>query len=648
MLNSMADAMTDDLIPRDLLLRNPTRASYSISPDGEYLAFLADVSGQLTIWVGPRDGSAPPQRVSPPANASITQFSWAYTSRHILFLRDDTGRENWYVQSVDVLTGEAFSLTPTNGASARIVSLSHRHPDRVLVAVNLRNAAIHDLCEVGVTGGELAMKEENPGFAGYVVDTDYRVHIAYRLLADGACEYLTRDSEGNWRPLFSIPFEDQMTTRIEWIDARHGWLYLRDSRNRNTSGLVRLDMADGSLTTLAESENADLVTVLVKPADDALQAVSFEYDRLRWQFFDVETEKVFARLEKDSPGNITILNRSIDDRFWVTCGSGDAAPGRFYLYDRKQESCEFLAENFDFLHGQPLSPMHSIRIRSRDGLELMTYMQLPRWTDPAGTGRPDRPMPAVILVHGGPWARDHWGLNPSTQWLANRGYVTLSVNFRGSSGFGKRFLNAGNREWGAKMQDDLLDVAAWAVENGIAGEDRLAVMGSSYGGYAALATLALGPADRFACAVDLSGPANLVSFLESAPAYWKPIQDMLAARVGDYRTEEGREFLLSRSPLTHAGRIRRPVLIVHGENDARVPRRESDQIAEVLHTAGIPVVYVVFSDEGHVISKPANAQAFAAMAESFLSRFLGGRAEPPAEAIARSSAQIIYGREWID
>jgi dipeptidyl aminopeptidase/acylaminoacyl peptidase len=283
--------------------------------------------------------------------------------------------------------------------------------------------------------------------------------------------------------------------------------------------------------------------------------------------------------------------------------------------------------------------MHAPVIPARDGLKLVSYLSLPPGTDADGDGKPAGPLPLVMLVHGGPWARDQWGYNGTHQWLANRGYAVLSVNFRGSTGFGKKFLNAGNMEWAGKMHLDLLDARTWAIEQKIAREDRVALMGGSYGGYATLVGLAFTP-DVFTCGVDIVGPSNLVTLLNTIPPYWTPMIAVFTRRVGDHRTEEGRKFLEARSPLTHADKIRRPLLIGQGANDPRVKQAESDQIVQAMQAKKIPVTYVLFPDEGHGFARPENRIAFNAVAEGFLAKHLGGRAEPAGDALKASSAEL--------
>jgi dipeptidyl aminopeptidase/acylaminoacyl peptidase len=322
----------------------------------------------------------------------------------------------------------------------------------------------------------------------------------------------------------------------------------------------------------------------------------------------------------------------------------DNGPVRYYRYDREGQQAHFLFSNRKALEGMPLAKMSPVVIASRDGLNLVCYYTLPVGSDSNGDGRPDEPLPMVLVVHGGPWARDVWGYNAWHQWLTNRGYAVLSVNFRGSTGFGKTFINRSTREWGAKMHDDLIDAVHWAIQQGIADADRVAIMGGSYGGYATLVGLTFTP-EMFACGVDIVGPSNLVTLIESIPPYWQPQVELWTTRVGDHRTEEGRAFLTKCSPLTYVDRIQRPLLIGQGANDPRVKQTESDQIVQAMQEKNIPVTYVLFPDEGHGFARPENRLSFNAVAEAFLSECLGGRYEPIDDDFKGSSITVPIGAD---
>jgi dipeptidyl aminopeptidase/acylaminoacyl peptidase len=341
-----------------------------------------------------------------------------------------------------------------------------------------------------------------------------------------------------------------------------------------------------------------------------------------------------------------VVSRSLDDTEWIVAFTADNSPLRYYRYDRNVGKAVFLFTDRDKLDGQTLSRMVPAIIKSRDGLDLVSYYTLPSGCDEDGDGYPDHPLPMVLYVHGGPWGRDYWGLDPIHQWLANRGYAVLSVNFRSSTGFGKNFVNAGNLEWGKKMHDDLIDAVNWSVQKGISKAEKIAIMGGSYGGYAALAGLTFTP-KTFACGVDIVGPSNLITLLETIPPYWKPVIEQFTKRVGDFRTEAGRKLLQERSPLNYVDRIERPLLIGQGANDPRVKQNESDQIVKAMQTKNLPVTYVLYSDEGHGFARPENRLSFYAIAEAFLAKHLGGGFEPIGQDLLGANLTVPAGVDSI-
>jgi dipeptidyl aminopeptidase/acylaminoacyl peptidase len=380
---------------------------------------------------------------------------------------------------------------------------------------------------------------------------------------------------------------------------------------------------------------------MLHPTEKYVQAVAFNYERLHWKVLDPSVAADFDILRRQEDGDMTVVSRTQDDGTWIVVYSLDDGPLRYYFYDRSQRMATFLFTDKENLKNKPLAKMHPVVIKARDGLDLVSYYTLPKGSD-SGDGRPDRSLPMVLYVHGGPWGRDYWGFDPIHQWLANRGYAVLSVNFRGSTGFGKNFINAGNMEWGRRMHDDLVDAVKWAVSSGIADPAKIAIMGGSYGGYATLAGLTLTP-QLFACGVDIVGPSNLITLLETIPPYWKPAIEQFTTRVGDFRTEEGRALLRERSPLTYADRIVRPLLIGQGANDPRVKQNESDQIVKAMQEKGLPVTYVLYPDEGHGFARPENRLSFYAVAEAFLAEHLGGGFEPIGQDFRGASLCVPEG-----
>ncbi len=642
----MIDRNTIPLIPRQILFGNPDKALVQLSPDGTKIGYLAPVAGVLNVWVGPADDPAAARPVTRDTDRGIRFYNWAYTNNHILFIQDKGGDENWRLYSVDLATGDTKDLTPLEGVQARFQGISPQFPVEILVALNDRDPRFHDLYRINIGTGERRLVQENEGFASYVTDRDYRVRLAVRVLPDGGSEMLRATEHGGWTPFTHIPMEDTLTTSPVGFDKAGTILYMIDSRNRNTGGLMALDLDTGKQTLLAEDPRADVSDVLIHPTEKRVQAAAFTYERKVWQILDQSIAGDWATLRTIATGDVEVVSQTLDDRYWIVAYIMDDGPVRYYLYDRAGQKARFLFTNREQLEGLPLAKMHPMVITSRDGLNLVSYYTLPPQSDSNGGARSHEPFPTVLVVHGGPWARDTWGYNPWHQWLANRGYAVLSVNFRGSTGFGKALINASTTEWGAKMHDDLIDAVQWAVQHGIADPRRVAIMGGSYGGYATLLGMTFTP-ETFACGIDIVGPSNLVTLLESIPPYWQPQVDLWTTRVGNHRTEEGRAFLSKRSPLTCAHRIQRPLLIGHGANDPRVKQTESDQIVRVMREKEIPVTYVLFPDEGHGFARPENRLSFNAVAEAFLSDCLGGRYQPIDDDLEGSSITVPVGADQI-
>lgn len=635
------------LIPRRVLFGNPDRAAVEVSPDGTQLSFLAPLDGVLNVWVAPLDDPKAARPVTKDTERGIRFYRWAYTNEHIIYLQDQKGDENWHVYAVHLPSGELRDLTPLENVNARIENVTHRIPGELLVAINDRDPQLHDIYRVNLATGERSLVEKNEqGFANYLVDDDLRVRFAMRFAPDGGMDVLSKAASGDWQPFEKIPAEDSLTTAPAGFDKTGNVLYLIDSRGRNTGALFAVDLTTGEKKLLAENERADLGDVLIHPTEYEVQAVSFTYDRKEWRVLDPRIEADLVALRAVADGELEILSRSLDDRVWIAAFLMDNGPVRYYRYDRPQRRATFLFTNRSALEAQPLVKMYPVIIPARDGLQLVSYLTLPPGADSDADGRPEQPLPMVLNVHGGPWARDTWGYDPEHQLLANRGYAVLSVNFRGSTGLGKNYVNAGNREWGGKMHDDLIDAVQWAIDQGIAQPDKVAIMGGSYGGYATLAGLTLTP-EVFACGVDIVGPSNILTLIASVPPYWAPVLQMFRDRIGDFGTEEGRKLLTEKSPLTHVDKICRPLLIGQGKNDPRVKQAESDQIVQAMQERNIPVTYVLYPDEGHGFARPENRLSFYAVTEAFLARHLGGRFEPIGDAFEGSSIEVLTGAEQV-
>jgi dipeptidyl aminopeptidase/acylaminoacyl peptidase len=612
-----------DLIPRSVLFGNPERTSPQIAPDGGSLAWIAPRDGVLNLWVTPVGGDLgvdwqAARPVTEDTDRGIRSYAWARDGRHLLYVQDVGGDENWRLYDVDPQSLARRDLTPFDKIHATIIGTSRRRPDEVLVGINADNPQLHDVYRLRLSSGELVKEIENPGYAGWVADEDLVVRCAIEPEPDGSFNVLVRDAvEDPFRSLLSIPAEDATSTDVVSFSGDGRSLLMISSAGSDTGRLTRVDLASGSAQVLAADPEADVTGVMLHPDTRDPQLVMILKDRMSYVVLDDAVAADLDAVRDLHPGDPSFSGRDDDDRTWLIAFNVDAGSVTYFIYDRAAKTGRVLFAARPALSGYELAAMEPFSFAARDGLVVHGYA-----TFPPGLGR--HQLPAVLNVHGGPQTRDTWGYHPEAQWLANRGYLCLQVNYRGSTGYGKSFTAAGDREWGGKMHDDLIDAVGFAVASGWADPDRVAIYGGSYGGYAALVGAAFTP-DVFCCAVDIVGPSNLKTLLETIPPYWAPMIAQLYRRVGNPQTDEA--FLWSRSPLSRARDIRIPLLIAQGANDPRVKQAESEQIVAALSEAGIDHEYLLFPDEGHGFAKPENRIRFYTEAERFLARYLGGRHE---------------------
>jgi len=646
------------LPPRRLFFSNPDRTSVKLSPDGKRVSFLSNKNGVLNVFVAPAEAPEKAEAVTNDTKRGIRSYTWAFTSDHVLYRQDEGGDENFHVHVVDLKTKSDRDVTPLPRVQARIEARSRKHPREVVVALNERDARFHDAYVLDVVTGKTKLLLKNElEMSAFVYDDDLKPRVALKTLPDGGTQYFESDPKGkgasSYVPFMKVPLEDTLTTSPLAFDATGKTLFLTDSRGRDTAALVGLDMDKKSVRVLVDDGQADVEGATFEPKTLRPQAAQASYQKSRWHLVDDAVAPDLEILRELAKGDtFDVISRSQDDSRWLVVVTSGDAPNRYYRYERPKDKkakreTHFLFSSHKALEEKKLAPMHPQVIRSRDGLSLVSYLTLPQGSDADGDGKPEKPVPMVLLVHGGPWARDSFGLSPHAQWLSSRGYAVLSVNFRGSTGFGKAFVNAADRQWAGRMHEDLLDAVAWAEAEKITSPGKTAIMGGSYGGYATLVGLTFTP-ERFACGVDIVGPSNLTTLLETIPPYWASELEQFTKRIGDHRTEEGKTFLASRSPLTFASRIRRPLLIGQGKNDPRVKQAESDQIVGAMKTAGQKVTYVLYPDEGHGFARPENRISFNAVTEAFLARCLGGSYQPVGEDFRGSSITVLHGKADVE
>jgi len=606
------------LIKREILFGNPERASPRLSPDGKYLTYLApDTNKVLQVWIR-TIGKNDDQVLTADKKRGIRSYFWTYDGEQLIYEQDSDGDENFHFYAVNIKSKQVRDLTPFKGVKAKMIALDHNFPNEALVGMNIKDPHKHDAYRINLKTGKATLEVENPvNVVEQVADPQFQIRAAVATTPDGGSTLAVR--EANQKPWKTIrtwgPDEEGGAVGF----SRDGkTLYITDSHNANATQLLALNLATDKQTVIAQDPQYDVGGMLIHPVKRQIQAVAFNKDKLEWQVLDKSIAADFQALAKVHRGEFSVVNRDLADKTWLVAYKTDDGPIYYYTYDHTSKKSQLLFSNQPKLEGLSLAQMTPISYQSRDGLTIHGYLTKP-------VGIPAKNLPTVLLVHGGPWSRDTWGYNPLVQWLANRGYAVLQVNFRGSTEYGKQFLNAGNREWAGKMHDDLIDGVNWIVKQGIANPRKVAIMGGSYGGYATLVGLTFTP-DVFAAGVDIVGPSNLLTLMNSIPPYWEAMRAMLYHRVGNAQTEA--DFLKSRSPLFFADRIKAPLLIGQGANDPRVKQAESEQIVAAMRASNKPVEYILYTDEGHGFARPQNRLHFYAQAEEFLAKYLGGRMEP--------------------
>ena len=632
------------LIPRADIFGNAERTVARISPDGRHVSWLAPKEGVMNVWVAPTGTPDNARAITNDTYRGVNQYYWAPNSKYVYYIQDDGGDENFHVYSSNVATGDVRDLTPiAKGARATMEQVSPARPDHIVVGINERDPQIFDLYIVDVTTGERNLLKENPGYGAWLIDNALVPRYGFQPTPDGGGNIV--DFEGE---VFAvIAPEDYMATEWLGFDKDNTSIFMLDSRERDTAALTRVSLESGKRDVIAISDDADISAVLTDQRSFEPIAYNVDYLKSSWHGLSDTAKADFEKISAQLAGSLSIVSTTEDMSKWVVYEDATEKPGAYYVYDRADGTVSQMLVTRPALSEVTLAPMQAVVIEARDGFELVSYLTLPADSDSNGDGLPDEPLPMVLAVHGGPWARDSYGYHPWHQWLANRGYAVLSVNYRGSSGFGKTFMRAAIKEFAGKMHDDLIDGVNWAVAEGVADPEKVAIVGGSYGGYATLIGVSFTP-ETFACGVDLVGPSSLATLIESFPEYWKPfLAGTWFTYVGDPENEEERADMLERSAISRVNDIKVPLLVGQGENDPRVTKLESDQLVEAMSNNELPVTYVNFPDEGHGFQRPENRLAFYSVMEGFLAQCLGGRAEDVNNAFDGSTIQILYGKGYI-
>ena len=615
------------LIKREILFSNPEKSNPQISPNGKYITYLApDKNKILQVWIraiGRQNG----QILTTNKKCNIKSYCWTYNGEQIIYLQDANGNENDHIYAVNIKTKKVIDLTPYKNIQARIIALDRKFPNQLLVGLNIRDRRKHDIYLINLKTGKATLRVKNPGnFVDMIADSQFQIRAAVGITPDGGSTLAIRENtEKPWKVIRRWG-PNESGSALGFSDNGK-ILYITGSHNADTIRLLALNLKTRKESIIAQNLQYDLGETFIHPIKRYVQAVAFYKDKLQWQVLDKNITADFQALSKIHRGEFRVLDRDLADKIWLVAYNTDNGPIYYYTYNRLTKKSQLLFTNKPQLENVKLAQMKPISYRSRDGLKIHGYLTTP-------VGIPPKQLPTVLLVHGGPWIRDTWGYNPMVQWLANRGYAVLQVNFRGSTGYGKKFLNAGNREWGRKMHEDLVDGVNWTILQGLADPKKVAIMGGSYGGYATLVGLTFTP-NVFAAGVDMVGPSNLLTLMKSIPPYWESVRATFYHRVGNLEKEA--DLLKSRSPLFFVNRIKAPLLIAQGAKDPRVKQIESEQIVVAMRNADKPVEYIIYPDEGHGFTRSQNRLHFYAKAEEFLSKYLDGRIEPMGNILGHSA-----------
>lgn len=626
------------MIPKKLLFaNNDDYKNVQLSSDGCHLTYLKQVDQTLSLFIVSIKEIDNERRLAELKDYNISNYFWSFNNKNIIIEADENGNEEWVLFVIDVESGESEKVVSYKGIMCRVGELSSKKPDEIIVSLNKRDPNYNDFYNLNLKTKKLSLVQKNINFADIFFDDYFNPKLAYLYNEEGGIDYFI-NKENQFEKLFTISSEDAMSGGFLDFSLKDSeTLYLLDSQGVDKAQVVEYNTSNLCRTVLLSSDKADIKKVIFHPKTKVIQAAVYEYLRKELIFCDNEFKEQYNDLLSVCDGEVDIVSRSLDDEVWLISNSFDNKPPTWSIYNTKIKKNKKLFSYKKELDKFDLSKMYSFIVKSQDGLDLTVYLSLPKGLNPY---KLSHHLPTVLLVHGGPWIRDYWGYYPWALFLASRGYAVLSVNFRGSSGFGKKFLNAGNNEWGGKMLDDLVQTSEWAIEKGISDSTKIAIMGGSFGGYAALASLAFYP-EFYSCGIDICGQSNLFTFLETIPPDWEPYRHLLYDRIANPNTEQGKKILRSHSPFFYADSIEKPLLIAHGANDPRVKKDESDQIVSVLKKSSSPVTYAFYPDEGHYFSDTKNLLSCMSLVEEFLAEHLGGSKEDNSSYYSDSSLELL-------
>lgn len=602
------------LIPLEDFFRNPEKVAFRISPDGEHLAFMQPWENRMNIFVQ-KIGEEKLTQITFSKERSIQGYFWKNNSR-LVFLQDKGGNENFHLFAVDLDGKNQTELTPGDDVRAEIIDDLEDNDKEMIIGLNKRNPQIFDAYRINIETGDMDLVAENPGnITGWLTDNKGNIRVA--TSTDGInVSVLYRENESDeFSDLVTTNFKESFSPLFFDFDDKH--IYVSSNVNRDKAAIIKYDPSTKrEVKLMYEHPEVDVSSLLRSRKRKLITGVIYTTDKSHYHFFDKTRKELQEKLEARFPGYEVGINGSNknEDKMLLYVGS-DSNYGSYYFFDQTNGDIKKLADISPWLDENHMAEMKPVKYMSRDGLAINGYLTLP-------VGVEAKNLPVIVNPHGGPWARDEWGFNPEVQFLANRGYAVLQMNFRGSVGYGREFWESSFKQWGLTMQDDITDGVNWLIKSGIADPKRIAIYGASYGGYATLAGITSTP-DLYACAVDYVGVSNLFTFMSTIPPYWKPYLEMMYEMVGN--PEEDKELMTAASPVLHVDKIKCPLFIAQGANDPRVAKAESDQMVEALKKRGIDVPYMVKDDEGHGFSNEENRMDFYREMESFFAKYLKGR-----------------------
>ncbi len=617
------------LIDRELFFGDPEISGAQISPDGEYISFRKQFKGVMNIWVKERtrkfDEAHP---LTADTTRPIMGYFWTRDSKYILYVQDKGGDENYRVYAVDPgakgdPVPESRDLTPLEKVRAEIIAVPKNTPRKIIIGLNDRDPKLHDVYELNLDTGERTLIRKNTNnIAGWQTDPNGNLKLGVRITLDGGSEILKLLPD-TVESIYKVNNEEEASPLRFTPDGNSFYLMTNKGKDVDKTELLLFNI-NSKKTTLIDKDpldEVDLNNALFSDVSNKLLATVYTGDKQRIYPKDDQFKKIYEKAKKSLPdGNMWVTSMTADEKYWVVSVSRDVDPGSVYIFNTETGDAELLYRYRPELNSEDLSEMEPVKYKASDGMIIHSYLTLPK-------GLSRKNLSVIMYIHGGPWHRDQWGYNPLTQFMANRGYAVFQPNFRGSTGYGKKYLNAGNKQWGrGKMQQDITDAVNYLIKKGIANPKKVAIMGGSYGGYATLAGLAFTP-DLYAAGFDIVGPSNIITLLKSIPPYWAPIKKLFDVRVGDMNNPEDLKMLEEDSPLNYATDIKAPLYVVQGANDPRVNKSESDRIVVALRDLHRPVEYMVAPDEGHGFAGLENRLAMFVAMEKFMSKYLGGRVQ---------------------